>query len=92
MRFRSSLIRTNIAWNYTLRLRNPEDYKDATEIAYYEAPLPVYSIPTSAAAANAVSTIGTTGDWKFSEFLENDSVSILSLRYKNEPVHVFLST
>lgn len=92
MPFRSTVTKTNIGWNYTLRRRNPEDYKNATEIAYYEAPLPVYGVPISAAAANAVSTIGTTGDWKFAEILENDSVSILSLRYKNEPVHVFLST
>lgn len=92
MSFRSSIVRTNIAWNYTLRRRNPEDYQNATTIAYYEPPLPMYDIPTTAAAANAVTTIGTTGNWKFSELLENDSVSVLSLRYKDEPVHVFLST
>jgi hypothetical protein len=89
--FRSS-VKTNIAWNYTLRRRSSDDYKNASAIAYYEAPLPVYPVPATAAASNAVSAIGTTGDWKFAEILENDSVSILSLRYKDEPVHVFLST
>ena len=41
-------------------------------------------------STNIVTPIGSSGDWKFHQVLENDGTSLLKLVYKTQQVQAFL--
>ena len=47
---------------------------------------PVVVIPVG----TATPFVGTTGDWKFEEFLEMNGPSLLQLMYRDQQIHTFL--
>lgn len=81
--------KTNLKYN-SHNTKTVETY-DVLAAINYEAPLLMYGTPTTMTNGNVASLVGTTGDWKFSEMLELDGVSLLNLIYKTQPVHTFLS-
>lgn len=79
-------IRTNVSFNNTLRERTITF--NVVDVVNYVPPMYVYPSPID--KANVVTTIGSTGDWKFAELLENDGTSLLRLVYKDQQVQAFL--
>lgn len=92
MRF-SKPIRTNVAYNATLR-RRPETY-DVVALVAYESPLPMATggttDGTTTTGGGGGSSVGGTGDWAFTETIESDGVSLLNVNYKAQQVHTFLA-
>jgi len=47
-------------------------------------------VPPLPPAGGTTPLLGTTGDWKFEEFLEMNGPSLLQLMYKDQQIHAFL--
>ena len=81
-------VRTNVSFNATLRKR--ENNYNIVDAINYKPPVYVYPSSSQLAEANVTTTIGTSGDWKFAELIENDGTSLLRLVYKDQQIQAFL--
>lgn len=93
MRFSSKPVKTNIAFNSSLR-KGSTDY-NVVSAAYYIPPLPkaVVMSTDGTPTDNTTTTVnvGSSGMWSFAELADTDGGALLSLKFRNQQIHTFLA-
>lgn len=75
---------------YNPTISKLENFGSSSTSTIYVPPLTPAAGPVVIPVGTATPFVGTTGDWKFEEFLEMNGPSLLQLMYRNQQIHTFL--